>query len=114
MEEIKETVEVEAGISENASRTEYVAVSGARNHPSRRPMPQTPEADASGSSRTRRQSGCPGSSRLRRCDSKGVKPGVRSRQGDDGSFRQKAAATAAQTCRPVAMRTCGGAPWNDG
>ena len=47
VEEIKETVEVEAGITLNASRTEYVSGSGARESSQPEAVPQTPEADAS-------------------------------------------------------------------
>lgn len=47
VEEIKETVEVEAGITLNASRTEYVSGSGVRESSQPEAVPQTPEADAS-------------------------------------------------------------------
>lgn len=47
VEEIKETVEVEAGITLNASRTEYVSGSGARESSQPEAVPQTPEADVS-------------------------------------------------------------------
>ena len=67
VEEIKETVEVEAGITLNASRTEYVSGSGARESSQPEAVPQTPEADASAQQPDTPASRRHRSSRLRRC-----------------------------------------------
>ena len=108
VEEIKNGGEVEAGIRLNASRTEYVPVSGARESSSRRPDPGRRNT---GSRRIAQQPDTPAvslhrSSRLRRC--KGVKPGVRSRQGNDGSFRS-GSGNRGTTCCACCGTHCGGA-----
>ena len=104
VEEIKETVEVEAGITLNASRTEYVSGSGAR-------------AADTGSRRIRAAAGHAGSpdgTEAAGSVAAGVKPGVRSRQGDDGSFHSGSGNRGTACCACCATH-CGGARrGNDG
>ncbi|MFQ9651865.1 MAG: hypothetical protein ACLRZZ_17965 [Enterocloster sp.] len=112
VEEIKETVEVEAGITLNASRTEYVSGSGARESSQPEAVPQTPEADASAQQPDTPavQTGTEAAGSV----TAGVKPGVRSRQGNDGSFRSGSGNRGTACCACCGTH-CGGARrGNDG
>ena len=112
VEEIKETVEVEAGITLNASRTEYVSGSGVRESSQPEAVPQTPEADASA-----QQPDTPAVQPAQKQPAPSLrvlKPGVRSRQGDDGSFHS-GSGNRGTACCACCTTHCGGARrGNDG
>ena len=107
VEEIKETVEVEAGITLNASRTEYVSGSGARESSSRRPCRRHRKQTHPRSSRTRRSPDC---TEAAGSVTAGVKPASEAGRGMTAASAQAAATAAPPAAEPLRRRRRG----NDG